>query len=141
MQNEAQAPAMDEFDLPEQDAPRTTNRTLTLGRLLGSVPALNHLMTLEVTASLSFRLARVYSEISPIATEGEKQRIEVCKKHGGVIEDEQYVFEDQTKAEAEIKELLDTEVSVNVLPIKIESFGATKIMPQVLVALDWLIVE
>lgn len=116
-----------------------------LAQLVASAPALGRLCAEKAPARITFTLARVTKSINSELETYEKTRMSLLEKYGTLSEDKShYKFESREqseKFELELKELLETPVSLQHSPLALDQLETVSVSAADLMALDWLIVE
>tara|TARA_R100001244_G_scaffold25113_2_gene25464 strand:+ start:116464 stop:116835 length:372 start_codon:yes stop_codon:yes gene_type:complete len=120
---------------------KVTNR-----QLVGSAEAFKNLIGLKMPIKASFKLAKIVRIVEEELTDYKTALKSLQLKHAikgeddePVIIENQYVFEDVAKFNAEYAELLGFEVSLDIEQISLEDLGDAEIEPAHLVSLLWLL--
>ena len=111
---------------------------ITLSQVMGSIEALNELISVPMPAVTAFNVRKIAS-----AVEEERKTISetIQGRRESLLEDDKNPSEeDITTLNKEIEELLSSEVELKANKINITDLGAANIKPRTLMALDWLIV-
>lgn len=111
---------------------------IKMNELLSSMPVLKTLSTESFSVKTAFQIARIWREAQKENELFETQRNELIKKYCN-YKDGQMEFDEQGyikfepdnlhKVEAEINELLETSVHLNVEPLSAIDFGDYKMLP------------
>ena len=102
-----------------------------ISELQNVIPNLNILATTKLNFKTSYDVAKRIRMINAELELFEKFRIEKLKElSGNVIENNQYILGDnKEKFEIEIKELMNNEVDIDLIPLKKEDFANIQIEP------------
>ena len=113
--------------------------TVTLRTILNSIEALNELINVPVPAKTSFGIRKIAQ-----AVEDERAKVteSVQARRAELFKDGKTPSEDEMKElNAEIEELLNTEVTVKGQRVHVSELGTASVKPATLLALDWLVVD
>jgi len=118
---------------------------LKLSVLFDSVGALQLLSQKELPGRVAFVVARNTKNIAPVVDDFLKSRAAVLEKHGTLNEDKtRYDWlsdEHQNEGEAEMKQLLETEVEVNVTQIEVAALDSIQMPPAAMASIMWMFKE
>lgn len=110
--------------------------------------ALVSLSKRDFKAKTAYRISKISKKVLKEFETFSEQRMKVIKKYGLkddsgelITKDGHYQFEDREAFEAEVKELLETEIQLNVETLSIEDFGDCELSPSELAGLGNLIKE
>jgi hypothetical protein len=107
---------------------------LTVFDVMNSIGALNRIMTKELNATTAYKFARIARRLSDEIESFNKARESTFSRYAG---GEEKVPDNKAKEfEAEIQELLDVEIELDINKIKPSDFGEAKIRPSDIYALD-----
>ena len=120
-------------------------RTITLGELQASVPALQQLATEKFTAKVAYRLSRILKSAESEMTSLKTAHFDLVKKLGVKVEGEgdqwRVLPENLEKFNEEMAGLLSEAAHVWGDPQDISLLGEVELEPRLLAALDWLIID
>lgn len=114
---------------------------LALAQLVNSQPALLELSSKALLAAPAFRIARILKMFNSEMALYDQQRTALLEKYGKLNDDKtQYVFDKDNaeKFQNEFNMFLTVEIDINITPISLTDLSDVKIMPQTMLALDWL---
>lgn len=121
---------------------------IKLEELPKMVEALVSLSKRDYKAKTAYRISKISKKIFKEFEIFNEERMKLIKKYGLkdddgelITKDGHYQFEDKEAFDGEIKELLDTEIQVNIEPLSIEEFGDSELTPSELLGLGKLIKE
>jgi len=121
---------------------------IKLEELPRMVEALVSLSKRDFKAKTAYRISKITKKILKEFEIFNEQRMKLIEKYGLkddkgklITKDGHYQFEDMEAFNAEIKELLETEIQINVETLSIEDFGDCELSPSELAGLGNLIKE
>lgn len=118
--------------------------TVSIGELFNSWAALNRLNNQALPADLAFRIGRLVRKAEPDIAEYDKNRIELCKKYGTLVEERnEYQFEPESMGGfvAEHVPLASVEITFSSQQIPLASLKGINVTGADMSALSWLIAE
>jgi hypothetical protein len=116
---------------------------LTLGVLQDSAEALNGIGQVKLPAPISYRLARILKAVKEPLTTLDETKQKLLDEVGTPDLDKpgMYKINDGPRWQSEIKALMEQEVEVEVVPLKLADFGDAEVEARWFAALDWCIKE
>jgi hypothetical protein len=115
-----------------------------LSTVVDSVGALQHLAQQPMAARFTYTLSKALRAVQEEVQAFEAARKSLNEKYGTLnAEMNKYDIreEDVAKWEAEYQGLLDTEVDLAIMPVRLEQIGNALMSAAAMFALEWLIVE
>lgn len=120
---------------------------ISLDEIITLVPILKELMNNSFDSSLSFKIGRLIRELDKELELFNESHMQIVKKYGVRDSQGEFIFEnnqvkvtDIEKCNAELQELLNTNIEIYAEKISISAFDGIKITPSQAIVLD-LIVE
>ena len=115
---------------------------MKLSILIGSSQALARLSKEKTRAAAAAKLVELYQQVETAFKGYEEARIGLCEMFGEKVEgNPNYQIKPESSEEfsAKIKELLDTDVTIEFKPLPVFSLGDPNISVEDLLVLDWVI--
>ena len=101
---------------------------LKVAELLNSIPAIQKIMTQNLSGSASFRMARNSKEIDRVI-EDFNQTVQKLNELSDITEDEK---------RAQFEEILNDDIELNIVPLKEESIDELKLTPAEVLSIMFL---
>ncbi len=117
---------------------------LRLEQIINGYEALKRLNQEKTSGGLSYKLSRNLDHVTPEIKKFEDKRLELVERYGKLSEDKtQYIFvkNNADKFSAEIKDMVDTEIEVNIVIVSEAELDKIQCTGADLLALDWMIQE
>lgn len=122
--------------------------TLTINEIMNSVPVLEKISQVNINGVFAFKIARMIRELNKEIELFEKQRVEMIEKYCERDEEGQMVMIDESQVKIkeeniqkyndELREILGTEVEINVETVPLDNLSEIKISPQDALFIDKL---
>lgn len=117
----------------------------TLKEIKEAESALNEVFTLSLPIKASFKLSKIIKAVKPELINYNEHYNKIIKEHGVPSKDNPNNIIVPKEKEEEvlgyIKELLDTEVEISFVPIKLDELDNVSISPKILIDLNRFVVE
>lgn len=131
--------------IQERERIKTDTVDVTLRELHICQNGLTALARLSLRAPVAFRIAKICKAVGTEMEECETQRKNLLGRYAFLPEGEnEYQFETpekRTEFEREYQELLESSVTLNISPLKLNDLADATITPEQLLGLSWLVVE
>lgn len=117
---------------------------MKLGKLKQAEESLKKILNADLPIQEAYKLSRMVARVSEELTAAEKMRVDlVIKKYGTQKEDKTWFIQPEKLEEFynEYNKLLETEVDVPIVKIKMETLNGTKLSPIDLHNLDFIFEE
>lgn len=117
--------------------------TIKLGELKEITEGLNEILSKELPIKPAYWFGKLAKKIRKELLELEENRMNLIDKYAlrdehnkPIIEDNKYKFFDIKSFNTEFKDLVETEIEIDFIPVSIEQLGDTKISPIVMMGLE-----
>lgn len=120
---------------------------VTLKQVIDSLPGLREIAELKLPGVVSFKLAKVLRELEQHMQDYQKAREKVFETNGATMSDDgrQWLLPNDATLRDHInqenEELLEATVEINADRVPLSSLQESKISPQALMNVEWLIDE